>query len=126
MFNDKPTVEDLLRKIEKEPHLRTLELDQLFFILLVEKMVSYNDISQAYVKFLERCDHESKSKIVEATTRLYQQFNPRMKDRPDVINSALYILNKCGNLVYGDLNEKYAYDEKKGEEDFECMYGFKL
>ena len=125
-MNDDFNVEDLLRKIEREPYLRALTVEQLFFILLNEKLVSYNDLSKAYVSHLEKKDNENRCKIVEATTRLFQQFVPRMKKQPGVINSSLYVLNKMGNLVYGDLNEQYKYDEKTAAEDFERLYGFKL
>ena len=125
-MNDDFNVEDLLRKIEREPYLRALTVKQLFFVLLSEKLVSYNDLSKAYVSYLENKDNENRCKIVEATTRLFQQFVPRMKEQPDVINSSLYVLNKMGNLVYGDLNEQYKYDEKTAAEDFERLYGFKL
>jgi hypothetical protein len=125
-MNDDFNVEDLLRKIEREPYLRALTVEQLFFILLNEKLVSYNDLSKAYVSHLENKDNENRCKIVEATTRLFQQFVPRMKEQSDVINSSLYVLNKMGNLVYGDLNEQYKYDEKTAAEDFERLYGFKL
>ena len=53
-------------------------------------------------------------------------FVPRMKEQPNVINSALYILNKAGNLVYGDLNEQYKYDEEAARKAFEETYGFIL
>ena len=125
-MNDDFHVEDLLRKIERVPYLRALTIEQLFFILLNEKLVSYNDLSKAYVSHLENKDNENRCKIVEATTRLFQQFVPRMKEQPDVINSSLYVLNKMGNLVYGDLNEQYKYDEKTAAEYFERLYGFKL
>jgi hypothetical protein len=46
-----------------------------------------------------------------------------MKEQPNVINSALYILNKAGNLVYGDLNEQYKYDEVAARKAFEETYG---
>ena len=49
-----------------------------------------------------------------------------MKEQPNVINSSLYVLNKMGNLVYGDLNEQYKYDEQKAADEFETLYGFKL
>ena len=125
-MNDDFNVEDLLRKIEREPYLRALTVEQLFFILLNEKLVSYNDLSKAYVSHLENKDNENRCKIVEATTRLFQQFVPRMKEQSDVINSSLYVLNKMGNLVYGDLNEQYKYDEQKAADEFETLYGFKL
>ena len=126
MFGDKAKVDDLLKKIEQEPYLKCLTIEQLFFVLLDEKMVSFKDLSEAYVEHLEKKDNENRCKLVEATTRLYQQFLPRMRNQPDVLNSSLYILNKVGNLVYGDLNEKHNYDESKAENDFENMYGFKL
>ena len=125
-MNDDFNVEDLLRKIEREPYLKALTVEQLFFILLNEKLVSYNDLSKAYVSHLENKDNENRCKIVEATTRLFQQFVPRMKEQLDVINSSLYVLNKMGNLVYGNLNEQYKYDEKTAAENFERLYGFKL
>ena len=78
-MNDDFNVEDLLRKIEREPYLRALTVEQLFFILLNEKLVSYNDLSKAYVSHLENNDNENRCKIVEATTRLFQQFVSRMK-----------------------------------------------
>lgn len=126
MLDDKPRVDDLLKKIEQEPYLKCLTIEQLFFVLLDEKMVSFKDLSEAYVEYLEKKDNENRCKLVEATTRLFQQFLPQMRKQPDVVNSSLYILNKVGNLVYGDLNEKYNYDESKGENDFENLYGFKL
>ena len=126
MFGDKAKVDDLLRKIEQEPYLKCLTIEQLFFILLDEKIVSFKDLSEAYVEHLEKKDNENRYKLVEATTRLFQQFLPRMRNQPDVVNSSLYILNKAGDLVYGDLNEKYNYDESKAENDFENIYGFKL
>ena len=125
-MGDKFNVDDLLKNIEREPWLKALTVEQLFFILLNEKLVSYNDLSKAYVEHLEQKDNESRCKIVEATTRLFQQFVPRMKAQPDVINSSLYVLNKMGNLVYGDLNEQYKYDEQKAADEFETLYGFKL
>lgn len=125
-MNDDFKVDDLLRKIEQEPYLIALTVEQLFFVLLNEKLISYNDLSKAYVAHLENKDNENRCKITEATTRLFQQFVPRMKEQPDVINSSLYVLNKMGNLVYGDLNEQYKYDEKIAAEDFERLYGFKL
>ena len=125
-MGDKFNVDDLLKKIEREPWLKALTVEQLFFILLNEKLVSYNDLSKAYVEHLEQKDNESRCKIVEATTRLFQQFVPRMKAQPDVINSSLYVLNQMGNLVYGDLNEQYKYDEQKAADEFETLYGFKL
>lgn len=125
-MGDKFNVDDLLKKIEREPWLKALTIEQLFFILLNEKLVSYNDLSKAYVEHLEQKDNESRCKIVEATTRLFQQFVPRMKAQPNVINSSLYVLNKMGNLVYGDLNEQYKYDEQKAADEFETLYGFKL
>ena len=125
-MGDKFNVDDLLKKNEREPWLKALTVEQLFFILLNEKLVSYNDLSKAYVEHLEQKDNESRCKIVEATTRLFQQFVPRMKAQPDVINSSLYVLNKMGNLVYGDLNEQYKYDEQKAADEFETLYGFKL
>ena len=125
-MGDKPNVDDLLKKIEQEPYLKCLTIEQLFFVLLDEKMVSFKDLSEAYVEHLEKKDNENHCKLVEATTRLFQQFLPQMRKQPDVVNSSLYILNKVGNLVYGDLNEKYNYDESKGENDFENLYGFKL
>ena len=82
--------------------------------------------SREYVEHLEKKDNENRCKLVEATTRLFQQFLPRMRKQPDVVNSSLYILNKAGNLVYSDLNKKYNYDESKAENDFENLYGFKL
>ena len=126
MFGDKAKVDDLLKKIEQDPYLKCLTIEQLFFVLLDEKMVSFKDLSEAYVEHLEKKDNENRCKLVEATTRLFQQFLPRMRKQPDVVNSSLYILNKVGNLVYGDLNEKYNYDERKAENDFENLYGFKL
>ena len=126
MFGDKAKVDDLLKKIEQEPYLKCLTIEQLFFVLLDEKMVSFKDLSEAYVEHLEKKDNENRCKLVEATTRLYQQFLPRMRNQADVVNPSLYILNKVGNLVYGDLNEKYNYDESKAENDFENLYGFKL
>ena len=126
MFGDKAKVDDLLRKIEQEPYLKYLTIEQLFFVLLDEKMVSFKDLSEAYVEHLEKKDNENRCKLAEAMTRLFQQFLPQMRKQPDVVNSSLYILNKAGNLVYGDLNEKYNYDEKKAENDFENLYGFKL
>jgi hypothetical protein len=126
MLDDKPRVDDLLKKIEQEPYLKCLTIEQLFFVLLDEKMVSFKDLSEAYVEHLEKKDNKNRCKLVEATTRLFQQFLPQMRNQPDVVNSSLYILNKVGNLVYGDLNEKYNYDESKGENDFENLYGFKL
>ena len=126
MFGDKAKVDDLLRKIKQEPYLKCLTIEQLFFVLLDEKMVSFKDLSEAYVEHLEKKDNENRCKLVEATTRLYQQFLPRMRNQPDVVNPSLYILNKVGNLVYGDLNEKYNYDESKAANDFENLYGFKL
>ena len=126
MFGDKAKVDDLLRKIEQEPYLKYLTIEQLFFVLLDEKMVSFKDLSEAYVERLEKKDNENRCKLAEATTRLFQQFLPQMRKQPDVVNSSLYILNKAGNLVYDDLNEKYNYDEKKAENDFENLYGFKL
>ena len=126
MFGDKAKVDDLLRKIEQEPYLKYLTIEQLFFVLLDEKMVSFKDLSEAYVEHLEKKDNENRCKLAEAMTRLFQQFLLQMRKQPDVVNSSLYILNKAGNLVYGDLNEKYNYDEKKAENDFENLYGFKL
>ena len=126
MFGDKAKVDDLLRKIEQEPYLKCLTIEQLLFVLLDEKMVSFKDLSEAYVEHLEKKDNENRCKLVEATTRLYEQFLPRMRNQADVVNPSLYILNKVGNLVYGDLNEKYNYDESKAENDFENLYGFKL
>ena len=99
MFGDKAKVDDLLKKIEQEPYLKCLTIEQLFFVLLDEKMVSFKDLSEAYVEHLEKKDNENRCKLVEATTRLFQQFLPRMRNQPDVVNSSLYILNKAGNLV---------------------------
>ena len=48
MFGDKAKVDDLLKKIEQEPYLKCLTIDQLFFVLLDEKIVSFKDLSEAY------------------------------------------------------------------------------
>ena len=101
-------------------------LDPIDFVMIHTELDNYLDFSKATVSHLENKIDENRCKIVEATTRLFQQFVPRMKEQPDVINSSLYVLNKMGNLVYGDLNEQYKYDEKTAAEDFERLYGFKL
>lgn len=126
MFKDEYKVEDLMNYIKENPWLRGMSIQTLFMRLLKEKKVDFNSLSQTYVRYLENEKHQEHCKTIEATTRLFQQFVPQMSEQPNVINSSLYILNKAGNLVYGDLNEKYKYDEKKGEEDFENTYGFKL
>lgn len=124
--NDEFNVVDLLKKIENEPYLKALTLRELFGILLQEKKVDFNDLSRTYVDYLEREKDKEHCKSIEATTRLFQMFLPQMKEQPDVINSALYILNKAGNLVYGDLNEKFNYKEEEARKMFEQTYGFSL
>ena len=59
MFGDKAKVDDLLRKIEQEPYLKYLTIEQLFFVLLDEKTVSFKDLSEAYVEHLEKKDNEN-------------------------------------------------------------------
>ena len=124
--NDEFNVMDLLKKIENEPYLKVLTIRELFGVLLEEKKIDFNALSRTYVEYLEKVKSENHCKTIEATTRLFQMFVPRMKDQPDTINSALYILNKAGNLVYGDLNEQYKYDEEKARKAFEQTYGFSL
>jgi hypothetical protein len=124
--NDEFNVMDLLKKIENEPYLKALTLRELFGLLLQEKKVDFNALSRTYVDYLEREKDKEHCKTIEATTRLFQMFVSRMKDQPNVINSALYILNKAGNLVYGDLNEQYKYDEETARKAFEETYGFTL
>jgi hypothetical protein len=124
--NDEFNVMDLLKKIENEPYLKALTLRELFGLLLQEKKVDFNALSRTYVDYLEREKDKEHCKTIEATTRLFQMFVPRMKEQPNVINSALYILNKAGNLVYGDLNEQYKYDEEAARKAFEETYGFIL
>lgn len=126
MFKDEFKVEDLLKYIEQNPGLKGMTIQSLFMQLLIDKKVDFNSLSQTYVRYLEDAHQKEHCKTIEATTRLFQQFVPRMAKQPNVINSSLYILNKAGNLVYGDLNEQYKYDEKAGAEEFEKTYGFKL
>ena len=105
--NDEFSVVDLLKKIDSEQYLKCLTINELFLILLEENKINFNDLSRRYVYYLEDKARKEHCKTIEATNRLFQMFLPQMKEQPDVINSALYILNKAGNLVYGDLNEKF-------------------
>ena len=123
---DEFSVMDLLKKIEEEQFLKVLTVRELFGVLLSEKKIDFNALSRTYVSYLEDEKSKEHCKTIEATTRLFQMFRPQMKDQPNVINSALYILNKAGNLIYGDLNEEYNYDEEKARKAFEEIYGFSL
>jgi hypothetical protein len=124
--NDEFSVVDLLKKIDSEQYLKCLTVNELFLVLLEESKVNFNDLSRQYVSYLEDKTGKEHCKTIEATTRLFQMFLPQMKEQPDVINSALYILNKAGNLVYGDLNEKFNYNEEEARKMFEQTYGFTL
>lgn len=120
------TVADLKRFIEESKISNYIEIEDLFLLMLDKKMVDFQSLSNAYVRHLERKDHKNKSIINEATTNIFQLMLPQWKGNGMAINRALYTLNKCGNLIYSDLNKKYKYDEKSAEDFITQYYGIKF
>lgn len=91
----------------------------LFFLLLCEKKVSFQELSESYVEALEFDNTDKLKQLIEAETCVLENIvcsnKPKNKTHQNAIQRSLYLLNKSKRFQMKDLNEKFAYDEEEAK-----------
>jgi hypothetical protein len=88
-------------------------------LLLLEKKVSFKELSESYVEALEVDNTDKLKQLIEAETCVLENIvcsnKPKDKTHQNAIQRSLYLLNKSKRFQMNKLNEKFGYDEEKAK-----------
>ena len=108
---------DVYHKIKE---WKTDNIRYLFFLLLCEKKVSFKELSESYVEYLEVDNTDKLKQLIEAETCVLENIvcsnKPKNKTHQNAIQRSLYLLNNSKRFQMKDLNKKFGYDENKAKE----------
>lgn len=107
---------DVYHKIKE---WKTDNIRYLFFLLLCEKKVSFQELSESYVEYLEVDNTDKLKQLIEAESCVLENIvcsnKPKNKTHQNAIQRSLYLLNNSKRFQMEELNKKFAYDEEKAK-----------
>lgn len=107
---------DVFQKIKE---WKTDNIRYLFFLLLCEKKVSFKELSESYVEYLEVDNTDKLKQLIEAESCVLENIvcsnKPKNKTHQNAIQRSLYLLNQSKRFQMKDLNKKFGYDEEKAK-----------
>lgn len=112
---------DELLKYPKE------EINYALFYLLLKEKIDFVQLSEMYVKSLEKINEDKENKLIEAETIIMESFHDkpvkseekdksRGKSNYKHTQRSLYFLNMNKRFNMKSMNEEYSYDEEKAKE----------
>lgn len=118
-------IHDVLNRLSKmEPQ----DIKVVFFGMLQDNKINFNDLSNIYVKYLEYEKLDLLNQLVEAETcvsehlidKEYESRGGRKpkgykKDKDNHIQRSLYLLNKSNRFNTKHLNEYFNYNEEEAK-----------
>ncbi len=107
-------MEEIIKQIKE---LQPQERNILLLRLMRDKVISFFDFSNAYVKVLEIENDDNRNKLIEAETCVLEGIIADKSPSKDKIRRksqlrSLYLLNQSKRFNMEDTNEKLQYDEK--------------
>lgn len=107
---------DVYHKIKE---WKTDNIRYLFFLLLCEKKVSFQELSESYVEYLEVDNTDKLKQLIEAESCVLENIvcsnKPKNKTHQNAIQRSLYLLNNSKRFQMEELNKKFAYDEEEAK-----------
>ena len=121
VFNQLATAKEIKSEIKK----LTPEVKQsLILSLLKDKIISFKDISEAYVKALENENDDKLMLLMESESCILEhminaQYRTKKDEKEKTYQRSLYFLNKSNRFNMEEINKHFDYDENKAKE-FSC------
>jgi hypothetical protein len=107
---------DVFHKIKR---WKSENVKYIFFLLLLEKKVSFKELSESYVEALEVDNTDKLKQLIEAETCVLENIvcsnKPKNQTHKNAIQRSLYLLNKSNRFQMEKLNKKFGYDEKEAK-----------
>lgn len=113
------------KEIKSEIKKLTPEVKQsLILSLLKDKIISFKDISEAYVKALENENDDKLMLLMESESCILEhminaQYRTKKDEKEKTYQRSLYFLNKSNRFNMEEINKHFDYDENKAKE-FSC------
>lgn len=123
---DFSAIKKILNELSK---LNTREIQIVFFEMLNKEKVSFKDLSETYVEYLETHKKDSLYQLMEAEICVSEhlidvEYETKRGRKPkgykevkdNHIQRSLYLLNKSNRFNTKHLNEYFNYNEEKAKE----------
>ena len=113
------------KEIKGEIKKLTPEVKQsLILSLLKDKIISFKDISESYVKTLENENDDKLMQLMESESCILEhminaQYRTKKDEKEKTYQRSLYLLNKSNRFNMEEINKHFDYDENKAKE-FSC------
>ena len=93
----------------------------LILSLLKDKIISFKDISESYVKTLENENDDKLMQLMESESCILEhminaQYRTKKDEKEKTYQRSLYLLNKSNRFNMEEMNEHFEYDEDKAKE----------
>lgn len=109
---------------EIKSEIKKLDSDvrlSLILSLLKDKIISFKDISESYVKALENENDDRLMQLMESESCILEhminaQYRTKKDEKEKTYQRSLYLLNKSNRFNMEEMNEHFEYDEDKAKE----------
>lgn len=118
------TIADLLNYI-KENKLEKLlyfDVNDLLLLLLKDKKIDFIELTKLYVSNLEYLKDYNKCNLIETASLLQLSLEGKPAFTDGLKHRACHMVRKHSNLNNDYLEEKFGYDNQKGEKEFNELY----